>query len=125
MVVDINNLKYFIDYHGERMTLREFANRLGVRYDTLRARAVRGKDLFSPITTSYDDVARPRSVSTKDGGYTLEELAELYVKFRNDEDALEILADLACLRRRSSAAVRLQRRIEEYLEQKRKEIQGE
>lgn len=106
------------------MTLREFARRNGVRYDTLRARAVRGVDLFSPITTSYDDVARPRSVSTKDGGYTLEELAELYVKFRGDEDELEILADLACIKRRGREVKVLRQELIDYLEQKRMEVYG-
>lgn len=116
--------KYYVDYNGEVMTLKEFARRTGVRYSTLQNRALRGAYLFSPISQYSEEALHTQPTSAVVGGYTLEELAEMYMKFRGEEDELEILADLACLRRHSSAVVRLKHSIEEYLEHKRMEAQG-
>lgn len=124
--MDISNTKkYYVDYDGKIMPLADFARAIGVRYDTLRCRACRNEDMLAPLSTTPSEQRElARKNATKAGGYTLEELSDLYVRFRGAEDELEILADLACLRRHSSSVVRLKRNIEEYLEQKRMEVQG-
>jgi len=115
--------KYWVNYNGTLMTLADFARMIGVRYNTLRGRAQRNEDMFAPLSqTPSERRSTARTFSSKLGGYTLEELAELYVKFRGSEDELEILADLACMRRHGSSVVKLQRQIEEYLEQKQMEV---
>lgn len=116
--------RYYVDYNGEIITLKEFARRTGVRYSTLQGRAARGADLFSPISQYSEEALHTRHTSYVVGGYTLEELSEMYMRFRGAEDELDILADLACLRRHTSAVVRLKHSIEEYLEHKRMEAQG-
>lgn len=102
--------------------MAEFSRRIGANYEPLRIRASLGRDVFKPIRYSQDNAPPP---SGKDGGYTLEELANLYSLFRSEEDALDILADFSGLRRGSSAVVRLERKIQTYLENLRKEVHGE
>lgn len=125
MAISTVKNKYWVNYNGTLMTLAEFSRMIGVRYNTLRGRAQRNEDMFSPLsTTPVDKHGDARTFSSKLGGYTLEELAEMYVRFRGSEDELEILADLACMKRHGSAVVRLKRKIDQYLEEKRKEVHG-
>ena len=118
------NAKYFVKYNGEIITLKQFAKKVGVRYNTLQYRAIKGEDLFSPISQYSEEESVPRRLPTATGGYTLDELAELYTKFRGTEDELKVLADLACISRRGKVVNALRQRIIEYLEQKQKEVQG-
>jgi len=114
--------KYYVNYNGEVISLKEFARRTGVRYSTLQSRAQRGADLFSPISQYTEEKVNTRPVSTLVGGYTLDELAEIYTKFKGDEDELIILADFACLSRKSKAVIELRDQIIERLEQNRMEV---
>jgi hypothetical protein len=116
--------KYYVRYQGVVMTMADFARLCNVDYDTLRKRARTGKDLFSPIRE--DDKSRfpEKKASKKTHGYSLGELAEMYSRFRGDEEELVILADLACLRRGSKEVVELKKEIEKYLYDKRKEVSG-
>ena len=120
-----NTKKYYVDYEGKTMTLADFAREIGVRYDTLRSRACRNENMIAPLSTTPSEQRELlRKTATRAGGYTLEELADMYVRFCGSEDELEILADLACLRRHSSSVVKLKHSIEEYWERKRMEAQG-
>ena len=101
--------------------MAEFCRRLGIHYDSLRTRIVNGRDLFAPIKVTR---ARAASSVGKKEGYTLEELADMYCQFRDDEFALDILADFSGLERGSGAVVRLEREIQNYLENLRREVNG-
>lgn len=115
--------RYHIKYKGKVMPLREFADMIGVDYERLRRRLARGCSLESlPLKDEEYDSPEPKREGSGSGMYTLEELADMYSKFRNEEDAQYILADLACLPRRGKAVRRLQTQIENYIEEKRKEI---
>lgn len=121
-VNSINN-KYYVMYRGEVMTMADFARLIGVDYARLRRRAIGGSDLFSPMMNAQTEATKKKEPE-KTYGYSLEELAEMYSHFRDTEGALDVLADFACLRRKSSAVVRLEKQIQKYLEEKRKEVQG-
>lgn len=105
------------------MSLAEFARMFGVDYKRLRERATHGRDMTKPLPGVDGDELFPKS--KKVAGYTLEELAELYSRFRGDEDELGILADFACLPRSSNKVVKLQKVLEKYIEENRKEVLGE
>ena len=99
------------------MTMAEFCRRFGIDYEIMRSRVRGGRDLFAPVGTT------PAKTSPA-SGYTLSELSNLYSLFRDDEFALDILADFAGLQRGSSAVVKLERKILKYLEKLRKEVHG-
>ena len=96
----------------------------GVRYNSLRARAREGRDLFAPVSQCNEENAVPRSRTNQTGGYTLDELSELYARFRGSEDELVILADLACIPQRGERVKALRETIINHLEQKQKEVYG-
>lgn len=120
MVSKIKN-RYFIEYQGVVMKLSEFAKIVGVNYNRLRHRAQRGQDLFDPLPETKASLRDEEEIYC---GYSLEELAEMYSRFRDEEDALDILADFACQERRGKGVEKLRQDIEKYLEEKRKEVQG-
>ena len=119
MVSKIKN-RYFIEYQGEVMKLSEFAKIVGVDYNRLRHRVQRGQNLFDPLPEVRANINDEESYP----GYSLEELAEMYSRFRDEEDALDILADFSCQERRGKGVEKLRQDIEKYLEEKRKEVQG-
>lgn len=102
--------KYYIRYHDEVMTAGEFARRFGLSYDVLRKRMANGEDITAP----FEQRVYREPETTKMHGYTMEELAELYVRFRGDEEELQILSDFACVTRKE--AVKLRKQILEYIE---------
>lgn len=102
--------KYYIRYHDEVMTAGEFARRLGLSYDVLRKRMANGEDITAP----FEQRVYREPETGKTHGYTIEELAKLYSRFRGDEEELQILADFACTTKRD--AVKLRKRILEYLD---------
>lgn len=102
--------KYYIRYHDEVMTAGEFARRLGLSYDVLRKRMANGEDITAP----FEQRVYREPETGKTHGYTIEELAKLYSRFRGDEEELQILADFACTTKRE--AVKLRKRILEYLD---------
>ena len=116
--------KYFVKYQGKTITLRQFCNITGVRYNTLRNRADRGAELFLPVSKYEEENAGPRTMVNRDGGYTLDELSELYCRFRGDEDELEVLADLACIPRRGKRVKLLREDIINHLKKKSEEVYG-
>lgn len=102
--------KYYIRYHHEVMTAGEFARRFGLSYDVLRKRMANGEDITAP----FEQRVYREPETGKTHGYTIEELAKLYSRFRGDEEELQILADFACTTKRD--AVKLRKRILEYLD---------
>lgn len=103
--------------------MAEFCRRNDIDYERMRSRAANGYKMFKSMP-DFDDIPTNAGKACDDG-YTFSELAEMYSRFRNEEDALDILADFAGLRRGSSAVVRLEQSIQRYLEIKRKEVHGE
>ncbi len=102
--------KYYIRYHDEVMTAGEFARRFGLNYDVLRKRMANGEDITKP----FERRVYREPQTTKMHGYSVEELAELYSRFRGDEEELQILSDFACVTRKE--AVKLRKQILEYME---------
>ena len=101
--------KYYIRYHDEVMTAGEFARRFELSYDVLRKRMANGEDITKPFERRVY-----REPPTTKMRYSMEELAELYSRFRGDEEELQILADFACITRKE--AVKLREQILEYIE---------
>lgn len=120
MVSHIKN-KYFVEYRGVVMKLSEFAKLVGVDYNRLRHRVQRGQDPFEPLP---EVKAILNENEENYPGYSFEELAEMYSRFRDEEDAMDILADFSCQSRRGRGVEKLRQDIEKYLEEKRKEVQG-
>ena len=107
------------------MSLKDFAELVGADYDRLRDRARHGYNVFKPLPTAHVEPQMPqRKEPTLTGGYTMEELAELYRRFRGAEDELDILADLSCLKRRSKAVRQLRKQLQEIIEKKYREVKG-
>lgn len=122
---EIDNTKYFVKYKGEVMPLSQFARLIGVNYEMLRKRMAQGRPLDVPAKTVAEFAAPPLHKDSDDSmGYTMDELAEMYSRFRGTEEALYVLADLACLPRRGKTVRKLKQEIEDYLEQKYKEVHG-
>lgn len=80
--------------------------------------------MFLPVSQYAEENSKPRSTENRVGGYTLDELSELYSRFRGSEDELQILADLACIPRRGSRVKLLREDIIRHLERKEMEAKG-
>ena len=122
--VNIIEVRNWVKYHGEIMSMAEFCRRFGVDYERMRSRASGRNDLFAPLPHHEGETMKGKWKTGGSGGYTLEELSEMYSRFRDNEFATDILADLACLKRRSSDVEKLESQIQKYLENQRKEVTG-
>lgn len=113
--------KYYAKYNGEIMPLSELARRIGVDYRTLRRRAQAGRDISRP---SYNLLSQKnvevRETISKDGAYSFLEFVGMYKRFQIEKDALDILADFACMKRGSEDVIRLKERIEKYIMEEKK-----
>ena len=122
--VKIIEVRNWVKYHGEIMSMAEFCRKLNIEYDRLRARITHGYDLFAPLRQIPQDSSPQVDAKSGGKGYTLEELADLYSRFRDDEFVLNILADFSGMPHGSPAVVKLEREIQTYLENQRKEVHG-
>lgn len=86
--------KYTVNYNGEVMSIRDYAELMGVDYDTIRCRAREGRPITAPIrgqALKKDSIA-PRRGGYKDG-YTFDEMVDLYKNFADTEGELRMLSD--------------------------------
>ena len=99
--------KYTVKYKGEVMSIRDYAELMGVDYDTIRCRAREGRPITAPVRGQAirKDSIMPRRGGYKDG-YSFDELLELYQKFADSENELQILSDFTGLTRREVMELR-------------------
>lgn len=110
-------------YNGVVMSLADFARLVDVDYHQLRARARMGKNVFAPMQKAEKvRTYTPRKTDTVSGGYSMDELAELYGRFRGTEEELDVLADFACVPRHSAAVKNLREEIQKYIQKKYREV---
>lgn len=90
--------KYTVKYNGEVMSIRDYAELMGVEYDTIRCRAREGRPITAPVRGQAirKDSIMPRRGGYEDG-YTFEEILELYKNFEGAEDELQMLSDFTGL----------------------------
>ena len=86
----------------ELLTVREIADRYDVDYNTVAYRVkvgYRGEDLLALPAQLGTQTGRPREYTLPPGGYTREELYDIYryVHPTKDREQLEVLAGLAGL----------------------------
>jgi len=82
-----------------------------------------GKNLFAPMQKANKaKTYSPRKRETNSGGYTLDELSDLYSRCRGAENELDVLADFACLPHDSLAVKKLRKEIQEHIKQKYQEV---
>lgn len=95
-----NETKYYIDYGGEMLTVREFSERFGKSPSTIRARLQRGitdwRDLVAPPLRGAGRPVECAAVSDVPD-YSVSEMFELYKGFAGSENEVGMIADFACI----------------------------
>lgn len=106
--------KYTVKYNGEVMSIRDYAELMGVDYDTIRCRAREGRPITAPVrgqALKKDSIA-PRRGGYADG-YSFDELVEMYSRFNTEEDEIQLLMDFTGLTRRET--LELQKKLDKEL----------
>lgn len=125
-VVIFINTVWYIKYQGKVVSLADFAREHELDYQKLRRYAQRGTDL-SKMRVSDLCSRVPANGEKPDhyGGYTMEDLADLYSRFRGSDGEMDLLSDFSGIpKHRWGALTRLKNSLDLYIEKKRRTVQG-
>lgn len=105
--VDITETKYTVNYNGQEMSVRDYAEMMGLSYDTLRERARNGLPIMSPVRgqkpSKLSILPRPGGYAD---GYSFSELLEMYRKFAGTPEEIRLLMDFTGMTRRETVLLR-------------------
>lgn len=105
--VDITETKYTVNYNGQEMSVRDYAEIKGLSYDTLRERARNGLPIMTPVRGQKPSKLSilPRPGGYPDG-YSFSELLEIYRKFAGTPGEIRLLMDFTGMTRRETVILR-------------------
>ena len=105
--VDVTETKYTVNYNGQEMSVRDYAEMMGLPYDTLRERARNGLPIMAPVRGQKPSTLSilPRPGGYPDG-YSFSELLEMYRKFAGTPGEIRLLMDFTGMTRRETVILR-------------------